>query len=189
MREPAGDDGRPDAEHPWALRLIIISSALLMAVSIELLLGLASLGTTSASWQSAATAATQWADPLTGILLLAAVVLIAHVDGTTNAADDATARSRMSTVCVAAAVLATVSAAAAMVAVIAWTSAAGRYTTFDPWQNAGQYAIAFLFNCVAIWLAMSTRRDLAARAFRSDPKLPGLHDSDTGTGRPGRARG
>jgi hypothetical protein len=108
--------------------------------------------------------ASQWAAPIQGMLILAAVVLIAHIVGTTDAADERRLNSQMSWLCRSAAVLAVLMFVAGVIGIVT-----------DIWGMSGQEAqlhapvlathvIGTVFAAVATWLAIGTVAELKRHA-------------------------
>jgi hypothetical protein len=104
--------------------------------------------------------ASQWAAPIQGMLILAAVVLIAHIVGTTDAADERRLNRQMSWLCRCAAVLGILMFVAGVIGIVT-----------DIWGMSGQgaqlhapvlasHVIGTVFAAVATWLAIGTVAEL-----------------------------
>jgi hypothetical protein len=113
--------------------------------------------------------ASQWAAPIQGMLILAAVVLIAHIVGTTDAADERRLNRQMSWLCRCAALLAILMFIAGVIGIVT-----------DIWGMSGQgaqlhapvlatHVIGTVFAAVAIWLAIGTVAELRRHASSIPP--------------------
>ncbi|HEX4218483.1 MAG TPA: hypothetical protein VHZ02_08945 [Acidimicrobiales bacterium] len=189
--------GLPDA---WPTRLVVISSALLVAVFIEAVssvvaalavpaaavLSVSTLITAipggTASPSSAMTPhahvqltarssvhdqlaiASQWAAPVQGMLILAAVVLIAHIVGTTEAADQRRLNRQMSWLCRCAAVHAILMLVAGVIGVVTdiWGSTGPGVQLHAP--ILASHVIGTVFAAVAAWLGIGTVAELERHA-------------------------
>jgi hypothetical protein len=108
--------------------------------------------------------ASQWAAPIQGMLILAAVVLVAHIVGTTDAADERRLNRQMSWLCRSAAFLAVLMFVAGVIGIVT-----------DIWGMTGQgaqlhapvlatHVIGTVFAAVATWLAIGTVAELKRHA-------------------------
>jgi hypothetical protein len=181
--------GLPDA---WPTRLVVISGALLVAVSIEAVASAVAIlavpsgavlsiwtlitaipgGTASPSSAMTPQAtiqltarssihdqlaiAAQWAAPAQGMLILAAVVLVAHIVGTTQAASQRRLNSQMSWLCRSAALLAVIMLVSGVIGIVTdiWGSAAPGVQLHAP--LLASHVIGTVFAFVAAWLAIGT---------------------------------
>jgi hypothetical protein len=113
--------------------------------------------------------ASQWAAPIQGMLILAAVVLVAHIVGTTEAANERRLNRQMSWLCRCAAVLAVLMFVAGVIGIVT-----------DIWGMSGQVAqihapvlashvIGTVFAAVATWLAIGSVAELRRHAGTNQP--------------------
>ena len=113
--------------------------------------------------------ASQWAAPIQGMLILAAVVLVAHIVGTTEAANERGLNRQMSWLCRSAAVLAILMFVAGVFGIVT-----------DIWGMSGQgaqlhapvlasHVIGTVFAAVATWLAIGSVAELRRHAGANRP--------------------
>jgi hypothetical protein len=113
--------------------------------------------------------ASQWAAPIQGMLILAAVVLVAHIVGTTEAATERRLNRQMSWLCHCAAVLAILMFVAGVIGIVT-----------DIWGMSGQgaqlhapvlasHVIGTVFAGVATWLAIGSVAELRRHAGSNRP--------------------
>ena len=125
-------------------------------------------GRTSTIHDQLATAS-QWAAPVQGMLILAAVVLVAHIVGTTEAAGEQRLNRQMSWLCRSAAVVAVLMFVAGVIGMVT-----------DIWGMSGQgaqlhapvlasHVIGTVFAAVAIWLAIGSVAELRRHACGAKP--------------------
>lgn len=113
--------------------------------------------------------ASQWAAPIQGMLILAAVVLVTHIVGTTEAANERRLNRQMSWLCRSAALLAILMFVAGVTGIVT-----------DIWGTSGQgaqlhapvlasHVIGTAFAAVATWLAIGSVAELRRHAGANRP--------------------
>jgi hypothetical protein len=104
--------------------------------------------------------ASQWAAPVPGMLILAAVVLVAHIVGTTDAASYRRLNRQMSLLCRSAAVLAALMFVAGVIGIVTdvWGTSSQGVQLHAP--ELATHVIGTVFAAVATWLAIGSVAEL-----------------------------
>jgi hypothetical protein len=113
--------------------------------------------------------ASQWAAPIQGMLILAAVVLVAHIVGTTEAADQRRLNRQMTWLCRCAAVLAVLMFVAGVIGIITDVSGMSGQGAQLQAPVLASHVIGTVFAAVATWLAIGTVAELRRHAPTNRP--------------------